>query len=40
MATLMVGLVVIMPWLGHASWHAYRDLVSHAPDELLRSRTF
>lgn len=27
MATLMVGLVVVVPWLAHASWHAYRDLV-------------
>lgn len=27
MATAMVGLVVIVPWLGHASWHAYRDVV-------------
>ena len=27
MATLMVGLVVGVPWLAHASWHAYRDLV-------------
>ncbi len=26
-ATLMVGLVVAVPWLAHASWHAYRDLV-------------
>jgi uncharacterized membrane protein len=26
-ATLMLGLVVIFPLLGHASWHAYRDLV-------------
>jgi uncharacterized membrane protein len=25
--TLLVGLVVIVPVLGHASWHAYRDLV-------------
>ena len=40
MATAMLGLVVIMPWLGHASWHAYRDLVRPAPDDLLRSRTF
>jgi len=23
----MLGLVVIFPWLGHASWHASRDLV-------------
>lgn len=26
-ATFMLGLVVIFPWLGHATWHAYRDLV-------------
>ncbi len=25
--TAMIGLVVVFPWLGHASWHAYRDLV-------------
>jgi uncharacterized membrane protein len=23
----MMGLVVVVPWLAHASWHAYRDLV-------------
>ena len=22
-----IGLIVIVPMLGHASWHAYRDLV-------------
>ena len=27
MATAMLGLLVIVPWLGHASWHAYRGLV-------------
>lgn len=27
MVTAMAGLVVIVPWLGHASWHAYRELV-------------
>jgi uncharacterized membrane protein len=27
LATLMFGLVMVMPVLGHASWHAYRDLV-------------
>lgn len=27
-ATLMLGLIVIFPWLAHASWHAYRDLVA------------
>lgn len=26
-ATLLFGLIFIMPILGHASWHAYRDLV-------------
>jgi uncharacterized membrane protein len=26
-ATALVGLVLVMPWLGHASFHAYRDLV-------------
>lgn len=26
-ATLLFGLVLIMPILGHASWHAYRELV-------------
>jgi uncharacterized membrane protein len=25
--TAMLGLLVIVPWLGHASWHAYRELV-------------
>lgn len=27
MVPLLAGLVVVVPWLGHASWHAYRDLV-------------
>lgn len=26
-ATLLFGLVLLMPLLGHASWHAYKDLV-------------
>ncbi len=26
-ATLLIALVVVVPVLGHASWHAYRDLV-------------
>jgi uncharacterized membrane protein len=25
-----VGLVPIVPWLAHASWHAYRDLIDAA----------
>jgi uncharacterized membrane protein len=24
---VMVGLVIVVPWLAHASWHAYCDLV-------------
>lgn len=27
MALALVGLVVAVPWLAHASWHAYADLV-------------
>ena len=26
MASLLLGLVVLIPLIGHASWHAYRDL--------------
>jgi uncharacterized membrane protein len=36
LGTAMLGLIVIVPWLGHASWHAYRDLVdaSSLPERL------
>jgi uncharacterized membrane protein len=27
LGTLLLGLIPVMPLLGHASWHAYRDLV-------------
>lgn len=27
MLTLMLGLILVIPWIGHATWHAYRDLV-------------
>jgi uncharacterized membrane protein len=30
MATGLLGLIPIVPWLAHASWHAYRDLVNPA----------
>lgn len=30
MALALVPLVVVVPWLAHASWHAYRDLVGPA----------
>lgn len=29
LATLFAGLVVVVPLVGHATWHAYRDLVPH-----------
>jgi uncharacterized membrane protein len=28
MATLLLGLVAVVPLLAHASWHAYRDCVA------------
>jgi uncharacterized membrane protein len=31
MVSLLLGLVIVVPWLAHASWHAYRDLVIDAP---------
>jgi len=31
-ATLCIGLAVTMPLIGHASWHAYRDLVETEND--------
>lgn len=27
MATFLVGLIVVIPVLGHASWHAYKELI-------------
>ncbi len=35
LGTFLLGLVVVIPLLGHASWHAYRDLVD-ASSLLLR----
>ncbi|MDM7944147.1 MAG: DUF2189 domain-containing protein [Hydrogenophaga sp.] len=29
MVTALLGLVVLIPLLAHASWHAYRDLTAH-----------
>ena len=31
LATALVGLIVVFPWLGHATWHAYRDMRGSAP---------
>lgn len=28
LATALVGLIVIFPWLGHATWHAYRAMAA------------
>jgi uncharacterized membrane protein len=27
LGSVLLGLVAVVPMLGHASWHAYRDLV-------------
>ena len=43
LASFYLGLIVTMPLIGHASWHAYRDLVTtpepaelgHAPDAVV-----
>lgn len=44
LGSLLLGLVAVMPMLGHASWHAYRDLVdaSGLPprDSALATRAF
>jgi uncharacterized membrane protein len=32
MATFLLGLILIVPLLGHASWHAYRDLLPPGDD--------
>lgn len=32
-ATLFVGLVVAVPWIGHATWHAYQSLVGPGHEE-------
>lgn len=29
--SMLLGLLLVVPMLGHASWHAYRDLVEHDP---------
>jgi uncharacterized membrane protein len=37
MVTFYIGLALILPVLGHASWHAYKDLVRCEPAEKLDS---
>ena len=29
--SMFLGLLAVVPMLGHASWHAYRDLVAYDP---------
>ena len=40
-ATLLTGLLVVVPVLGHASWHAYRELVdaSALPERAARQES-
>lgn len=43
MASAMLGLVLILPWLSHASWHAYRDLrpgALHRPELGVGTRSW
>lgn len=35
LATFYIGLAIAMPLIGHASWHAYRDLVEDSGPERL-----
>ncbi|MEQ9317366.1 MAG: DUF2189 domain-containing protein, partial [Henriciella sp.] len=32
----LLGLVVVFPWIGFASWHAYKELVIHHPGAAAR----
>ncbi len=34
-ATLFIGLVIAFPLIGHATWHAFRDLVRASPEGYL-----
>ena len=38
MATAFVGLVIVMPVLGHATWHIYRKMVVPQAGRVARSR--
>jgi uncharacterized membrane protein len=39
LATFYVGLVVTAPLIGHATWHAYRDIIADGLPEASSSRT-
>jgi uncharacterized membrane protein len=34
-ATVFVGLIIAFPLIGHATWHAFRDVVRDGPDSYL-----
>ena len=34
--TALLGLIVIIPWLAHASWHAYDELTAGSPYKTIR----
>ena len=36
-ATLFIGLVVAVPWIGHATWHAYRAIVGEGARDALHT---
>jgi uncharacterized membrane protein len=40
MATALIGLIPIVPWLAHASWHAYRDVVDASSLDSLPTRSW
>ena len=37
-ATLFIGLVIAVPWVGHATWHAYREIVGDGVRDGERQR--
>jgi uncharacterized membrane protein len=39
MATLFVGMLIVMPVLGHATWHLYRKLVVPQAGRQARTRS-
>jgi uncharacterized membrane protein len=39
LGSLMLGLIAVVPMLGHASWHAYRDLVDVSNLPLRETQT-
>ncbi len=38
-ATLFIGMIIIFPLIGHATWHAYRSLVAPVPAKNKKSKS-